>query len=223
MNLLKSLDYFDPCKVRDRIHIIGCGSVGSTLADVLARFGLSNFVLYDFDVVEDKNIANQMFDLRDVGLPKVDALERRLKYINDEIKVHKVAEGWESGANLSGYIFLCVDSIAVRKAIVSECRYNPNIKGIFDIRTGLVEADGFCYDPRGKQSKDWLASTMNFTDEDAKASNPTSACGITLGVATTVRCIVDLVAANFIQFLKTGKLPRTMITINMESMDVVGL
>ena len=37
MNLVKSQDYFDPIKVTNRCHIIGCGSVGSTVAELLIR------------------------------------------------------------------------------------------------------------------------------------------------------------------------------------------
>ena len=37
MDLSKSYDYFQPEKQDDRIHIIGCGSVGSTVASMLAR------------------------------------------------------------------------------------------------------------------------------------------------------------------------------------------
>ena len=41
LNLSKSYDFFKPEAVRERIHIIGCGSVGSTVAELLARFGLT--------------------------------------------------------------------------------------------------------------------------------------------------------------------------------------
>ena len=52
MNLAKSAEFFDPSQVKEKINIIGCGSVGSTIAELLARFGLTNVNLYDFDVVE---------------------------------------------------------------------------------------------------------------------------------------------------------------------------
>ena len=58
MDCSKFLELFNPSKVRDRIHIIGCGSVGSTIAELLMRYGLKKFDLYDFDIVEEKNIAN---------------------------------------------------------------------------------------------------------------------------------------------------------------------
>lgn len=219
MNLLKSIDYFDPDAVKDRIHIIGCGSVGSTLAEHLARYGLSNFVLYDFDVVEDKNIVNQMFDLRDVGRPKVDAVADKLKSINADVKVRTVKTGWNEDMTLSGYVFLCVDSIAVRKAVVEANKYNSLIKGMFDFRTGLVEADHFACAWQSANEIKWLLSTMNFTDEEAEAHNPVTACGITIGVAATVRLIVDVGVCNFIQNVKGNGLKK-MITVNTETINV---
>ena len=51
LSLTKSYDFFQPESCRERIHIIGCGSVGSTVAELLARFGLAKLALYDFDAV----------------------------------------------------------------------------------------------------------------------------------------------------------------------------
>ena len=72
MDLSKSYDFFQPEKHNDRIHIIGCGSVGSTVAENLARSGVTKMTLWDFDMVEPKNIANQMFIQADIGKPKVE-------------------------------------------------------------------------------------------------------------------------------------------------------
>ena len=37
MDLSKSYDFFQPSMTDGRIHIIGCGSVGSALAELLVR------------------------------------------------------------------------------------------------------------------------------------------------------------------------------------------
>src|SRR5690606_10253833 len=41
---------------RLRIGIAGLGSVGSIVAEILARTGISKFTLIDFDSVEEKNL-----------------------------------------------------------------------------------------------------------------------------------------------------------------------
>ena len=51
MDLSKSYEYFQPEKVEARINIVGCGSVGATLAENLVRLGITNLALWDMDVV----------------------------------------------------------------------------------------------------------------------------------------------------------------------------
>jgi|GEM_PF-6462284 len=75
-----------------RIAILGCGSVGSTLADVLARLGHSVRYLVDKDVVEGKNKAKSVYTEKDTGNLKVDALSRHLKTINRDIEIKTVSK-----------------------------------------------------------------------------------------------------------------------------------
>ena len=92
MDLSKSYEFLQPEKVRERIHLIGCGSVGSTLAELLARAGFTKITLYDFDKVEAHNIANQMFVQSDINTPKVEAVAKRMKEINPLIETDLVIE-----------------------------------------------------------------------------------------------------------------------------------
>lgn len=206
MNLVKSQDFFSPDMVPERIHIIGCGSVGGSLAELLARLGLTKMTLYDFDIVEEKNIVNQIYDYRHVGSPKVEALASILSDINPDITQDLVLEpdGYKD-QRLSGYVFLAVDNIDVRKEIVKKYRGNQNIKAMFDIRTELTGAQHYAADwSNPAQVRDFFA-TMDFTHEEAKAEMPVSACGVTLGVAPTVRMVVTAAVVNFANFVKSGR------------------
>ena len=203
MNLSKSYEYFKPESARDRIHIIGCGSVGSTLAENLARCGLTKFTLWDFDYVEDHNIANQMFRQQDVGKLKVEALRDILCDINPEI-AHTIdlkPEGWQ-GKMLSGYVFLAVDSIEIRRQFVEQHMDTPYLKAVFDIRTLLESAQHYAADWSNLRMKEALLNSMQFTHEEAAEETPVSACGVTLGVATTVRLVCALCTNNFMNFVK---------------------
>lgn len=216
MNLSKSLEYFNPNDVKGKIHIIGCGSVGSTLAENLARCGLTEFVLWDFDIVEKHNIVNQMFDERHIGKKKTEALLDILGNINSEILTKtKVKEGW-NGELLSGYVFLCVDSIEIRKAIVEKHMNTPMIKAVFDFRTLLESAQHYAADWTIQRHKEDLINTMQFTHEEAMESTPVSACGVTLGVCTTVRGIVAIGVANFIRFIK-GQGIKKLVLFDLEN------
>lgn len=201
MDLSKSYDFFQPEKNKDRIHIIGCGSVGSTIAENLARAGVTKFTLWDFDTVESKNIANQMFIQADVGKPKVEALTRILSDINPDVldEVKTMPEGW-NGQKLSGYVFLCVDNIDLRREIVEKHFDNIFVKAMFDVRTRLTDAQHYAADwSQHKQKENFLAS-MNFSHDEAKEETPVSACNVELSVCPTVRIICALAAANFMNF-----------------------
>ena len=203
MNLSKSYEFFQPEKDDSKIHIVGCGSVGSTVAENLARSGITNFTLWDFDIVEPHNIVNQMFTQRHLGMSKVEALKKILVDINPEIedRITIKPDGW-NGKLMSGYIFLCVDSIDLRREIVEKHYDSPNVKAMFDFRTLLKDAQHYAADWSNlKMKKDFLA-TMQFSHDEAAAETPVSACGTTLGVATTVRIISALGVNNYINFLK---------------------
>lgn len=212
MNLSKSLEVFNPNAKTDRIHIIGCGSVGSTLAELLTRYGLTRFTLWDFDTVEPHNIANQKFTQKHIGMTKVEALLDLMCEINPEVKEHTKLEpnGWD-GQQLSGYVFLCPDNIEVRQKIVDKHMYNPYVKAMFDIRTGLFDAQHYAVDWSDVKGKKNFRATMNFSHEEAKQAAPVSACNIQLGVAATVRLICDLCIANFTNFWNGSGLKKMIL------------
>lgn len=212
MDLSKSYDFFQPEKDDARIHIIGCGSVGSTVAENLARCGITKMTLWDFDDVEAHNIVNQMFRQQDIGKKKVEALKDLLLDINSEIseEIELKPDGW-NGKMLSGYIFLCVDNIELRRKIVEQHYDSPYVKAMFDFRTLLESAQHYAADwSDQKMKKDFLAS-MQFSHEEASSETPVSACGVTLGVATTVRLVCALGVNNFINFTKNLGLKKLIL------------
>lgn len=217
MDLSKSYEFFQPEKDKARIHIIGCGSVGSTLAENLARCGVTKMTLWDFDTVEAHNIVNQMFRQQDIGKSKVEALKDILTDINPEIKdsVEIKPKGWE-GKLLSGYIFLCVDNIELRRKIVETHMDSPFAKAVFDFRTSLTGAQHYAADWSDYKMKQDLLNSMQFSHEEAAAETPVSACGVTLGVATTVRLVCALGVNNFIKFVKGEGIKKLVIIEGFE-------
>jgi len=209
LNLSKSYDFFKPEEVKERIHIIGCGSVGSTVAELLVRFGLTKISLYDFDKVEPKNIANQMFRQEHIGMEKTAALARMLCEINIEMvdSIKTAPEGY-TGQKLSGYVFLCVDDIDLRRKIATENKNNPYIKAMFDFRTRLTDAQHYAADWSDMKMVDDFLRSMNFTHEEAVEETPVSACNTTLSVAPTIRIISSLGVTNFVNFVKGAELKK---------------
>ena len=137
MNLSKHLSFFDPLTMlKGSIHIIGCGAVGSTVAEMLTRMGVVELHLWDFDIVSAHNLANQNFRHKDIGTPKVDALTDILTDINPDLKIIKHPKGY-TDEPLSGYVFLCVDNIDLRREICKAQQYNPHVQAVFDFRIDL--------------------------------------------------------------------------------------
>lgn len=201
MDLSKSYEFFKPEKYDDRIHIIGCGSVGATVAENIARCGVKNITLWDFDVVEPHNLANQIFRHKDIGKLKVEALKDILCEINPDISgnIELVPDGWK-GKIMSGFIFLCVDNIELRKEIAEKHLDSPFVKAMFDFRTGLLDAQHYAADWSDHKMKKVFLDSMNFTHEEAKKETPVSACNVTLSVCPTVRVICAYGVSNFMNF-----------------------
>jgi molybdopterin/thiamine biosynthesis adenylyltransferase len=98
-----------------RVLIAGCG-VGSPIAEACVRLGFVNFILADLDVVAKHNLNRQSYAYADIGTPKVDALEKRLKAINPNISVTKYSEGITKGnvkeaVQNSDFIFDTIDFV----------------------------------------------------------------------------------------------------------------
>lgn len=213
MNLVKSQDYFSPLLVKKRCHIIGCGSVGSTIAELLARLGITNISLYDFDTVSSHNLANQMFVDADIKRPKVDAVRDLICAINPEAAtdVQIYPEGWTEKTKLGGYVFLCVDNIDLRRKIVKKNMGNFAVTAMFDFRTRLEDAQHYAAEWSDVKMVENLLKSMDFTHEEAKAATPVTACNVEMGVAPTVRGICTMGVVNFMNYLRGKGLKKLLV------------
>lgn len=64
-----------------RVLLLGCGAIGSAVAESVVRVGASHLHLVDNGVVKPGLIVRQRYTDDDIGLPKVDALKQRLDSI----------------------------------------------------------------------------------------------------------------------------------------------
>jgi len=70
---------FDMNKIRKVMStVIGCGTLGSNFAYIMAKVGYRVFTLIDFDVVEKHNLPNQFFDKDYCGSKKAHSLARSI-------------------------------------------------------------------------------------------------------------------------------------------------
>ena len=211
MDLSKSYEFFQPDKVRDMVHVVGVGAIGSVVCELLAKAGIQRITIWDMDKVESHNIANQMYTTEDIGLPKVEAIARRMIAINPDLKkgLRIKPDGWH-GEQLSGYVFMCVDNIDLRREIAEVNKDNINVKAMFDFRMRLTDAQHFAADWGDRKMVETFLKSMGFTQEEGKAETPVSACNIELSFASTVFTVVAAGISNFVNFVKGGKIRKTI-------------
>lgn len=200
MDTTKHIDFFNPQKVKEEVHVIGAGAIGSNLSEQLVRLGFEKIHLYDFDTIESRNITNQTYKEKDIDKKKIEALAEHLKEINSEVELHLHSKGWQPDTPLEGYVFTTVDSIELRKEIYEENEMNMAVKLFTDLRIGLSEGQMYSTKP-GDFTR--ILSTMNFKDDEVTV--PVSACGTQMTVLPTIQAIVSMGVMNLIDFIKTGK------------------
>lgn len=69
------------------VAICGLGGLGSHIAIMLARSGVGNLRLIDFDTVEPSNLNRQSYMVSDLGKYKTEALRDQIAQINPFIKI----------------------------------------------------------------------------------------------------------------------------------------
>lgn len=74
-----------------KVVIVGCGSVGSYVAEALVRAGVMRLVLIDPDRVEITNLTRTTYTQKDIGDYKTDALNRRLVEIFPDLDLKVVS------------------------------------------------------------------------------------------------------------------------------------
>ena len=111
-----------------KVAVFGLGGVGSFVCEGLARSGIGNFVLIDFDKVDESNINRQLIATVDtIGRHKVDVMAERILKINPDANVETYKEFYMADCEIDiitkdlSYAVDCVDTIMAKIAIICKC------------------------------------------------------------------------------------------------------
>ena len=111
------------------VMIIGIGGVGSWAAESLARSGVGQITVVDFDEVCITNANRQLHAIQGmVGKKKAEVMAERLRKINPQAKVNVVAEFYnaESSESILGlkpdFIVDAIDNLTAKTHLLSTCR-----------------------------------------------------------------------------------------------------
>ena len=88
--VLKNVGTFGQKKIiNSKVLIIGAGGLGCPVADLLARSGVGEIGIMDYDKVSLSNIHRQtLYTAKDVNKFKVDVVKKKLNLINKYIKIN---------------------------------------------------------------------------------------------------------------------------------------
>ena len=76
-----------------KVAIFGIGGVGSFVCEGLARSGIGNFVLVDYDKIDESNINRQLIaTVKTIGRYKADLMKERILEINPDANVEVYRE-----------------------------------------------------------------------------------------------------------------------------------
>lgn len=134
MDLLKS----------KHVLICGVGGVGSFVAESLARSGIGQLTLIDFDTIDPSNLNRQlMTNKNNIGKIKVEELKKHLEEISDckiNIENKYIDESFILDKKYD-YVVDCIDSLNSKFHLVKLCHKNdvPVISSLGSARRVKVE------------------------------------------------------------------------------------
>lgn len=113
------------------ICVVGTGGVGSWTVESLARSGVGELTLVDYDTVDISNTNRQIHTLTStVGQKKIQVMADRCREINPEIKINLV-DDFLNRENLADilnrnyhYVIDAIDSITFKAEMIYYCKRN---------------------------------------------------------------------------------------------------
>lgn len=185
------------------VLIVGCGGIGCTTAELLARAGVGQITLIDADTIEISNLQRQIAYVEEhIGFYKAEILARRLKQINPYIRVEfQTLKLDESNATAlishQDLVLDGCDNFTTRYLVNQICKqFNvPLISASaigFQGQLFMVEGDSACYE--------CLFPKEQHINENLRCADS----GV---LATTPNVMASLQAHHALLYLGLGKAP----------------
>ena len=130
----------------EKLAVVGCGSMGSKIAVMLARSGAKRFLLVDDDIMLPDNLVRHDLDWREIGTHKADSVARRIQLVNPgascERRRHRLG-----GQESSGSVETLIESLAgcdlIIDATANPVAFNYLCAAVASRKSALVWAEVF--------------------------------------------------------------------------------
>jgi molybdopterin/thiamine biosynthesis adenylyltransferase len=166
----RQLGFFDPtAHANAHATVVGLGGIGSFTAVSLAKLGVPQLTLIDFDTVEAHNVPNQFFSTDQIGLPKSLAIAdicEQYGQINTSPRVESFNDAIRDDYRHTPLIVSGVDSMQARSDIWSDIRLKPRTKLYLDARIAGQLMMVYAVNPMDPVDVERYERTLH-SDEDA--------------------------------------------------------
>jgi adenylyltransferase/sulfurtransferase len=186
-----------------RVTLVGCGALGTVIANHVVRAGVGFVRVVDRDFIELHNLQRQvLFDENDVaeGLPKAEAAARKLRTINSQVRVEPVV----TDVDRTNILDLCRDADVILDGSDNfEVRYLINDAAV---KLGKPWVYGGCIGSHGQTMTILPGDTpcLRCVFEAAPGPGEAATCETAGVVGPAVSIIASLQATEALKLL-TGK------------------
>lgn len=143
-----------------RVLMVGAGSIGSFAAIAMAKMGIMKCMIVDNDNIELHNQANQIYNWKQCGEMKIDALKGLISEYNHNLETwawaytNKLIETTDDVQEVCGegvvpdVIICAVDNMVARKILWEYSKSKMlNVKLFIDARIGATAAECYAIQP----------------------------------------------------------------------------
>ena len=218
--IMRHESVFNPAEHPYPMHVIGAGATGSRVFASLVELGIPNINVYDYDIIEDHNLANQIYMAKDIGETKVTGCRRfvesklgvvpeTMSFSHTKVSPDHIERGYLNG----GVVFLMTDTMESRRKLFDSMVriFGVNTDGtrdshelitrpmlIIETRMGSTHGSVFSINPFDVTACEaWRGTLVDDTDTDNIELSP---CGTTISVGTTAALIANYAVWQMMQF-----------------------
>ena len=192
-SLIKTVDQ------KGRINIIGAGACGSWVAFILLKMGFKDIHVYDFDLIEEHNIPNQLYKESQIGQLKVRALmniyEEFFNDDKDRLVIHTEPITEENAGMLRDVVINCVDTMSARKYIYERAYKYGRANVLIEDRLSIYGGYIYMLSKEGDVKEDKYEQTF-YEDEDAEVS----ACGVSQTALPAAINVASIIVMQLISY-----------------------
>lgn len=196
------------------ISVIGVGSIGSFVALTLCKMGFKDVTVWDFDKVEEHNLPNQFYRVKDLGKEKVEAL-REIVGEFEGVRIKKNGRWLEENVP-EGIVILAVDNMEIRRGVFEKGRRMKSIKFLLDGRMAGLQGEVYAVDMADEGEMERYEESL-WTDGEASEMP----CG-QKAIIFNVLWIASLIAGQ-LRLMLQGKAVKPCVLMDMENMEMLSL